>query len=207
MLGKALIATILGAGVTGGAVYLAQHPEVLNGQSASKPEIESGVEPETATAGPDSQTPEVNPSDVTPDTPSQTETPIALVLPESQQLTVRRPVEPALTAPAVTGSPDETTITLIAQAKQIRSPDLRDQAYLGVVDYALFTDDYGSAIEAMEALHQPQLRDTARANIAVKYAKSGSTEEAFAIIEQVEIDELRDFMRLQVIDAMTSGQE
>lgn len=204
MLGKALLATILGAGVTGGAVYLAQHPEVINKPSVSAPVIQSEVEQENT-----SET--ISSAEISPANPDQTETQVAPVLPKSEQLTVQRPVEPSIDASSapseVTATPDETTATLIAQAKQIQSPDLRDQAYLGVVDYALFTDDYGSAIEAMEALHQPQLRDTARANIAVKYAKSGSTEEAFAIIEQVEIDELRDFMRLQVIDAMTNGQE
>lgn len=205
MLGKALIATILGAGVTGGAVYLAQHPEVLDGTFTPKPVIESGAETEVAAS--DAETPKINSPDSNLDTAPQTNVPTAPVLPEAQQLTVRHPLEPATAPSSVKATADETTATLIAQAKQIRSADLRDQAYLGVVDYALFTDDYGSAIEAMEALQQPQLRDTARANIAVKYAKAGSTQEAFALIEQVEIDELRDFMRLQVIDAMTGGQE
>jgi hypothetical protein len=55
---------------------------------------------------------------------------------------------------------------------------------------------------ALEALDQPELRDTARSKMAVKYARLGQRDDAFALIEEVEIDALRDFMRLQVIEAL-----
>jgi len=88
------------------------------------------------------------------------------------------------------------------QAERMASVDLRDQAYLSAVEFALSNENFTGADEAMESLSQPQLRDTARSKIAVKYAKSGKTDAAFRIIDQVEIDDLRDFMRLQVIEAV-----
>lgn len=93
-------------------------------------------------------------------------------------------------------------LSVSEQAKQIAQPDLRDRAYLDIVDFAVSQDLYTAAQSAMENIAQIELRDTARARIAVAYAQAGDTQSAFALIDSVEVDELRDILRLQVIEAV-----
>lgn len=93
-------------------------------------------------------------------------------------------------------------LTVSNQAKQIDQPDLRDRAYLDIVDYALLESLFTAGISAMEEIKQVELRDTARSRIAVAYARAGDSRAAFAIIDDVEVDELRDVLRLQVIEAI-----
>lgn len=88
------------------------------------------------------------------------------------------------------------------QAKQIRQPDLRDRAYLDIVDFAVSNGLYTAAINAIGEIRQVELRDTARSRIAIAYAVGGDTRSAFTLIDQVEVDELQDVLRLQVIEAV-----
>ncbi len=231
MFGKAIIATVLGAVVTGGAVYVAANPELLEAKSqATTPDIPAddnvtGAEPQTTVIKnlPASDT---TPQVITPDV-IEDEQPFAPVLPEAKQLTERTVVTPPkvdieieaarleaaervenarVLAAADQQQARRTAASnlrrIMAQAERIGSIDLQDQAYLSAVEFALTNDDFRGAGSAMEALSQPQLRDTARSKIAVKYARTGKTDAAFKVIDQVEIDDLRDFMRLQVIEAV-----
>jgi len=92
--------------------------------------------------------------------------------------------------------------TVFAQAEIIKAAELKDQAYLDIVTYAVTHKLYSASDKAMEKIGQVELRDTARSQIAISLAKDGNTTEAFALIDQVETEELRDIMRLQVIEAM-----
>lgn len=90
---------------------------------------------------------------------------------------------------------------ILAQAEQIENPDLRDQAYLDLVDYSLRESNFDMAKHAMTKMQQIELRDNARGRIAESYARAGDSVSAFAMIDDVEIEEFRDFTRLRVIQA------
>ena len=272
MFGKAIIATILGAGVTGGAVYLAANPELLDTKSHQSAPVEADKErAETPAVTPqnapdtdhdhdhaDGAAHDHDDTDMIADSDIPEEgTPIEVVLidsdsdsdsdaypgsdegeppvlPEARQLTTRtvidvdtgdsdESIEPA--RPDAEAAPEAAAISatdeeaaqarrmanadfsrIMKQAERMGSVDLRDQAYLSAVEFALSNDNYAGAVTAMDSLSQPQLRDTARSKIAVKFAQNGKVDAAFRVIDQVEIDDLRDFMRLQVIEAITRKQ-
>jgi len=100
-----------------------------------------------------------------------------------------------------------TVKIIMAQAEKIKMPELRDRAYLDLVSYSLDHDDYEVAAKALTKIEQVELRDTARNRIAVAHAKDGHTDEAFGILEDIEVDALRDVMRLQVIEAIIAPEE
>ncbi len=100
-----------------------------------------------------------------------------------------------------------TVKTVMEQAEKIEMPELRDRAYLDLVSYALDHGDYGVANTALEKINQVELRDTARNRIAIAYAKDGQADAAFAIMDDLEVEALRDVMRLQVIEAMIVPEE
>lgn len=100
-----------------------------------------------------------------------------------------------------------TVKIVMAQAAKIEMPELRDRAYLDIVSYGLDHGDYAVAARAMKEIEQIELRDTARNRMAVAYAKDGNAEEAFAILDSLEVDALRDVMRLQVIEAMIAPDQ
>lgn len=100
-----------------------------------------------------------------------------------------------------------TVKVVMEQAEKIEMPELRDRAYLDLVSYGLDHGDYSVATKALKKIEQVELRDTARNRIAVTYAKEGNAEEAFGILDDLEVDALRDVMRLQVIEAMIAPEE
>ena len=108
------------------------------------------------------------------------------------------PVFPGVNAKTV----DSRLSVVMEQSDLLTQPDLRDRAYLGVVEYALSVDDYNSAQNAVGKIAQAELRDTARSLIALEFARNGMSDAAFQTIDEVEVDELRDVMRLQVIESM-----
>jgi len=100
------------------------------------------------------------------------------------------------------GPAEQRIEVVFEQAENITQPDLRDRAYLDLADYATSKGLFDSAQEAALKINQVELRDTARSRIAMGMARYGKSDEAFALIEAVEVDELRDVMRLQVIEAL-----
>ncbi|MEL6688421.1 MAG: hypothetical protein AAFP97_12475 [Pseudomonadota bacterium] len=94
--------------------------------------------------------------------------------------------------------------TLLDQAALIKIDDARDDAYLNILDYALREDRMGVAETLIEKLSTPPLRDTARQRIGVAHAQAGRVDAAFAAIEGVEIAELADPIRLEIIRAITA---
>ncbi len=93
-------------------------------------------------------------------------------------------------------------LAVMEQAERITQPDMRDRAYLDVVDYAVEAGLHTPAKAAMEMIAQAELRDTARSRMATRLAEAGDSDAAFKLIDEVEVDELRDILRLQVIEAL-----
>jgi hypothetical protein len=116
------------------------------------------------------------------------------------------PTVPVRTQDAVNPDASDKINTVLYQAEFIQQAELRDRAYLDVVDFALASDLFSSAKEATQKIEQIELRDTARSRIGVAYALKGDSDAAFAQINAVEVDELRDVMRLQVIEALISPE-
>jgi|GEM_PF-5084913 len=94
--------------------------------------------------------------------------------------------------------------TALAEAKDIGIVELRDRAYLSLIDYTIRKRDFERSKAVITEISQPELRDTARSNIAVGLARLGKRDAAFAILEDVETQALADVLRLQVIEAMTA---
>lgn len=97
-------------------------------------------------------------------------------------------------------------MTVMKQAASISKPELRDQAYFEIVDYALTQNDFSAAEDALSNIAQEDINYTAKSRIAVAFAQRGMAGMAFATIDSVQDIELRDFMRLQVIQALVSPQ-
>ncbi|MEM7728740.1 MAG: hypothetical protein AAF311_05635 [Pseudomonadota bacterium] len=92
---------------------------------------------------------------------------------------------------------------LLEQAAMLDIADVRDDAYLAILDHALAEDRMDVAAEIVPILSAPPLRDTARQRIGVAHARAGMLEDAFAVLEDVEIDGLLDPIRLEIIRAAT----
>ena len=92
------------------------------------------------------------------------------------------------------------------EAARILKPELRDQAYFGILEYALRQDNFVEAEQAMAEIQQVDMSYTAKSRIAVAFAQKGLSSMAFKTINSVDDPELRDFMRLQVIEAMIAPE-
>lgn len=101
----------------------------------------------------------------------------------------------------------QTVKIVMEQAEKIELPELRDRAYLDLVSYGLEHEDYKVASKALKEIEQVELRDTARNRMAVAYAKANMAEDAFGILEDIEVEALKDVIRLQVIEAMIAPEE
>ena len=91
---------------------------------------------------------------------------------------------------------------LMMEAEKINTVEIKDQAYLDVVSFSVSQRQYNFADKALQKISQTELRDTARSRIAIAMAMDGRAAEAFDIIDTVEIEALRDVMRLQVIETL-----
>jgi len=91
---------------------------------------------------------------------------------------------------------------VLTEAKKLLVTDMRNQAVLEIVDYAIDNGDMTQAADLVEELSTPELRDTARARIGTGLAKNGKTDAAFAVLDELEIDELAAPIRLEIITAL-----
>ncbi len=96
--------------------------------------------------------------------------------------------------------------TLMEQADKIATIEIRDHAYLDIVTASVGNKRFSFADAAMLKIIQPELRDTARSRMAIALAVEGRAEAAFELIDAVEVDALRDVMRLQVLEALIAPQ-
>lgn len=97
----------------------------------------------------------------------------------------------------------QTFEILVDQAGELELVDMRDDAYLTLLDWALRDERYIEATDVAGRLSVPELRDTARQRIGISHAEAGRMSDAFKVLEQVEIDPLRDAIRLEIIRAAT----
>lgn len=91
---------------------------------------------------------------------------------------------------------------VLAEAKKLMVTDMRNQAVLEIVDYAIDNGDIVQAADLVDELSTPELRDTARARIGTGLARAGKPDAAFAVLEALEIDELAAPIRLEIITAL-----
>jgi len=96
---------------------------------------------------------------------------------------------------------------VLAEAKKLLVVDMRNQAVLEIVDYAIDNKDIAEAADLVQELTTPELRDTARARIGAGLARAGKTEAAFAVIDELEIDELAAPIRLEIITALMATKQ
>jgi len=96
-----------------------------------------------------------------------------------------------------------TINTGLSEAKKISQPDLQDQAYLRLVDYAVVNKIFGRANTITKSLSSPELRDTARSRVAIGMARNGQADKAYKLLDEVEVEALKDVLRVQVIEAAT----
>lgn len=103
-------------------------------------------------------------------------------------------------------SRDRILSVAFEEAGRITKPELRDQAYFGILEYALRQENFVEAEQALAKIEQVDMSYTAKSRIAVAFAQKGLSSMAFKTINSVEEPELRDFMRLQVIEAMIAPE-
>lgn len=108
--------------------------------------------------------------------------------------------------PTVSGNGTDPAVfgVLIDQASRIEIVDARDDAYFNILAHALAEDRPIVADSLLERFSTPELRDTARQRIGISHAQAGRIEEAFAVLETIEIEQLRDPIRLEIIRAATA---
>ena len=96
---------------------------------------------------------------------------------------------------------DETYAILLSEAKKLEIDDMRDDAYINIIDFANANGDHARSEGLVEMLSTPDLRDIARQRIGVAHAKAGHLEKAFALVDELEVTELADPIRLELIRA------
>ena len=96
---------------------------------------------------------------------------------------------------------------VLDEAKKLLVTDMRNQAFLEIVDYAIDQNDVMQAADIVDELSTPELRDTARARIGVGLARRGDTKAAFAVLNALEIDELSAPIRLEIITALMATKQ
>ena len=96
---------------------------------------------------------------------------------------------------------------VIKEAQKLLVDDMRNQAYLEIIDYAVDNGDMTRAADVVQYLSTPALRDTARARMGTGLARLGNSEAAFSILDFLEIDELSAPIRLEIITAMMATEQ
>lgn len=96
---------------------------------------------------------------------------------------------------------------VLTEAKKLLVTDMRNQAFLEIIDHSIDQDDVMQAADIVEELSSPELRDTARARIGVGLANRGDAEAAFAVLDELEIDELSAPIRLEIITALMATKK
>ena len=96
---------------------------------------------------------------------------------------------------------------VLAEANKLVLPDMRNQAILEIIDYAIDKRDMSEAADLVDELSTPELRDTARARIGGGLARCGKADAAFAVINALEIEELAAPIRLEIITALMATKQ
>lgn len=96
---------------------------------------------------------------------------------------------------------------LLEQAALVEIANARDDAYFNILNFSLTQGRYDIADGLVENLSSPELRDTARQRIGISHAQAGRMDKAFAVLDDIEIKELADPIRLEIIRAVTMTRE
>ena len=96
---------------------------------------------------------------------------------------------------------------LLATTGAIEDANLRDQALYAVSTYALRFDDFGTATEAVSRMGDEALRDTATSKVAIRHGEIGELDRAMEVIGTLENEELRDIIRVQLVETLTTPLE
>lgn len=97
--------------------------------------------------------------------------------------------------------------SLLEQAALVGIVDARDDAYLNILNYSLAQSRYDVAGGLVENLSSPELRDTARQRIGISHAQAGRMDAAFAVVDDIEVKELSDPIRLEIIRSVTMTRQ
>lgn len=120
---------------------------------------------------------------------------VATPIPVVREPDAPRPVDPAVFE------------TLIAQAALVEIVDARDDAYFNILNFSLAEGRYEIAAGLVANLSSPELRDTARQRIGISHAQAGRMDQAFAVLDDIEIKELTDPIRLEIIRSVTMSRQ
>ena len=96
---------------------------------------------------------------------------------------------------------------LLETTETIGDDDLRDQALYAVTTYALRFDEFSTAREAVSRIESTELADTAMSKIAVRHGELGDIGKALDVIEGLENEELRDIIRVRLVETLTTPLE
>lgn len=114
---------------------------------------------------------------------------------------------PSRFTPGAENDPPVKYDLVLNEAKKLLVTDMRNQAVLEIVDYAIDNGDMADAADLVEELSTPELRDTARARIGTGLARNGKADAAFAVLNELEIDELAAPIRLEIITALMATRQ
>ena len=222
---KAAITTVIAAALAGGVVYYGM-PATTGGSvkvepvDASEPIKKKWMEKYLKTAPSTNASPttreDINSAPEPVEDPASNSNNNVVNDPINQEVDpvtediVKPPVESGETPTGPTFQINETALAKFqvaaAQADLINRPELKDQAVMDLIDFALANNLFAEAEGSVASIAQAELRDTARSRIANTYALQGQSDAAFQMIEQVEVEALRDVMRLQAIQALIAPQ-
>ncbi len=93
------------------------------------------------------------------------------------------------------------------QIAAIEAQELKNQAYFILANKAMEDNCHPIAKIAIDKITAPEMKETARINLAVSYGRAGHHEAAFNLVNEVEQGEYRDILRLQVIEAILQPVE
>lgn len=214
---KAIILTLLGALATGGVVFFAMNPEareeVIEKVSATE------VAPKTLASSDEAKPDEAEPSE------SQSVIDRMVKKGEAEEPVTDAPrTEPKTstdTGPRFGNAPkadtksrpepnmlmEASTQRVLEQAERISDPQLRQQAYLNVVDYALKQGDFDGANALTGKFDTVDYKFTALSRIAMRYAQLGYDEKAFELIDTIDDPEFADILRMQVIETLAAPEK
>jgi hypothetical protein len=95
----------------------------------------------------------------------------------------------------------------VDQAELLTDVQLKDQAYLNIITYALEREMYGEVDQLLGKIQQAGMRDVARGQIAATLTKHGYVNEALEFIDTAEIEKSRDQIRSQIISSLLAADQ
>ena len=86
----------------------------------------------------------------------------------------------------------------VAEAQQIDDPNVRDQSYMRLISYATSNEIFDSAKSLIPQLSTAKMRDQARSLTAGALAGAGKSEQALALLDQLENEDEAEELKTEV---------